>query len=68
MAAVAVTRSLLISSTHCKYSRFVSQVFAQLSSGQTHVPPLSEVIDAGEIVSAGHVRLTVTGIPFTLMM
>jgi hypothetical protein len=45
MAAVAVTRSRLISWTHIIYSGSSSQRLG-VPGGQTQVPPLCEVIDA----------------------
>lgn len=48
IAAVAVTRSLLISWTQSRYSVLVShKSFLKSSGGQTQVPPLSDVIVAG---------------------
>lgn len=46
MAAVAVTRSRLTTSLHKRYSVFVAHKSAMLSAGQTHVPPLSDKMDA----------------------
>lgn len=46
MAAVAVTRSRLTSWTHSAYSELVSQIGSSGSPGQTHVPPVSDTIDA----------------------
>lgn len=46
MAAVAVTKSRLISWTHSAYSALVLQMGSSGSPGQTHVPPLSDTIDA----------------------
>jgi hypothetical protein len=45
IAAVAVTKSRLISSTHCRYSRGLSVIQASLlEAGQTQLPPLSETM------------------------
>jgi hypothetical protein len=51
MAAVAVTRSLLISWTQSMYSVLVAQKsFSQSASGQRgHVPPVSDRMVAGSV-------------------
>jgi len=46
IAAVAVTKSRLMTWTHNMYSWFVTHKSSMLSGGQTHVPPLSDTIDA----------------------
>ena len=57
MAAVAVTRSRLISWTHSAYSASVLQMGSSGRPGQTHVPPVSDTIDAVH----GHQRKDVNG-------
>jgi hypothetical protein len=53
MAAVAVTRSRLTSSIHCRYSRGLSVMqLSLLEAGHTQLPPLSETIEASEKWSA----------------
>jgi hypothetical protein len=45
IAAVAVTRSRLTSSMHCKYTKGLSvKQLSLLSAGQTQLPPLSETM------------------------
>jgi hypothetical protein len=47
IAAVAVTRSLLTSSTHCKYSKGLSVMqLSLLEAGHTQLPPLSATMVA----------------------
>jgi hypothetical protein len=58
MAAVAVTRSRLISWTHSAYPASFSQMGSLGRPGQTHVPPLSDTIDAVH----GHQMRRVNGV------
>lgn len=46
VAAVAVTRSLLISSMHMRYSSFLSQIGSSSPPLHTQVPPVSETMEA----------------------
>lgn len=47
MAAVAVTKSRLTPSTHCRYTKGLSVIqLSLLSAGQTQLPPLSDTMVA----------------------